>query len=283
MSENYPPPLTLDQLFDSPDEEFDWLVPGLLERGDRLILTGGEGKGKSTLLRQIGVQIASGIHPFTLEAIDPCRVVYIDLENSLRQTKRKLSWMFENSRVAPGENFRIANWPSGLNLMEPESRIPMIEVLNIYSPDLLIIGPMYKLAPSLEQEAVSKFLAEILDEWRTRYGFTLLMESHQPHQVVMRDERYRPERPFGSSLWLRWPEFGICLEDNGTLRHWRGQREEREWPERLRRGTLWPWVTDQRACAVCNNPLTEKQARYCSERCGGVARKQAQRARARLV
>src|SRR5690606_18474248 len=28
-----------------PDPEYDWLIPGLLERGDRVILTGQEGRG----------------------------------------------------------------------------------------------------------------------------------------------------------------------------------------------------------------------------------------------
>ncbi|MEU1152672.1 DnaB-like helicase N-terminal domain-containing protein, partial [Streptomyces sp. NPDC005918] len=39
----------------------DWVVPGLLERGDRLILTAGEGGGKSMLLRQIAVAVAAGV------------------------------------------------------------------------------------------------------------------------------------------------------------------------------------------------------------------------------
>jgi ATPase subunit of ABC transporter with duplicated ATPase domains len=63
--------LDLDAFLAEPDPEYDWLIPGLLERGDRVIVTGQEGKGKSTLLRQIGVQVAAGIHPFTLDDIVP--------------------------------------------------------------------------------------------------------------------------------------------------------------------------------------------------------------------
>ena len=40
------------------DVSYDWAIPGLLERGDRLILTGSEGGGKTTMLRQIAVMAA---------------------------------------------------------------------------------------------------------------------------------------------------------------------------------------------------------------------------------
>jgi hypothetical protein len=49
-------------------------------------------------------------------------------------------------------------------------------------------------------------------------------------------------RPYGASLWSRWPEFGIYLSPKGTLTHWRGQRDERAWPEALERSDPWPWA-----------------------------------------
>ncbi|HKY57613.1 MAG TPA: DnaB-like helicase N-terminal domain-containing protein, partial [Aeromicrobium sp.] len=47
--------ITLGELLSEEDETPDWLVPNLLERRDRLMLTGEEGLGKSYLLRQIVV------------------------------------------------------------------------------------------------------------------------------------------------------------------------------------------------------------------------------------
>lgn len=37
----------LDSFLDLSDDEYNWLVPGLLERGDRLMVTGEEGRGKA--------------------------------------------------------------------------------------------------------------------------------------------------------------------------------------------------------------------------------------------
>src|SRR5690606_41049990 len=81
---------TLRALLAAVDEPYAWVVPGLLERSDWLILTGSEGLGKSTLFRQMAVCAAAGINPFTAERHAPQRVLYIDVENSRRQAKRAL-------------------------------------------------------------------------------------------------------------------------------------------------------------------------------------------------
>src|SRR5690606_2357350 len=73
---------TLAEFLSGGDDPADWVIPGLLERGDRFILTGSEGLGKSVLFRQIAVGAAAGIHPFTQRRIDPNRVLYVDVENS---------------------------------------------------------------------------------------------------------------------------------------------------------------------------------------------------------
>ena len=53
------------------DPPSDWVIPGLLERGDRLIWTGFEGLGKSVVVRQLAVCAAAGVHPFTREPDRP--------------------------------------------------------------------------------------------------------------------------------------------------------------------------------------------------------------------
>lgn len=234
----------------------------------------------STLLRQIAVQTAMGIHPFTLEDMEPRRVLLIDLENPARQVRRKLMEVVRERPIRDGMLY-VARWPAGIDLTHPAEVEAMGAVLSATQPELLVIGPMYKLAQHLDKEDASAQLASILDQWRTIFNMALIMESHQPQQVVADGMRYRPERPFGSSLWLRWPEFGICLEDRGTLRHWRGPREERAWPDKLYRGDEWPWMVEALGCVWCGTPLKDTQEKYCSERCGNAARVSKHRARER--
>lgn len=230
----------LDAFLSEPEPDYEWLVPGVIERGDRAILTGGEGAGKSTLLRQIGVQCAAGIHPFTLRRIDPINVLVVDLENSRRQTKRQLRPL----RVAAGEAYpnkllNIIIHGGGVDLATAAGEIWLDERVRANKPDLLIIGPIYKMVGGdLTEEGPARAAAASLDLLRERYGIAMLIEAHSPHAT---NGGTRPTRPYGASLWMRWPEFGLHITDTGQLKHWRGDRDERDWPTALRRGGNWPW------------------------------------------
>src|SRR4029077_13907167 len=50
-----------------------WVIPACLRAQEVMAYTGSEGLGKSTFLRQIGVAVASGIHPFTALAVNMTR------------------------------------------------------------------------------------------------------------------------------------------------------------------------------------------------------------------
>ncbi|WP_233152672.1 AAA family ATPase, partial [Mycobacterium sp. NS-7484] len=50
-------------------DEHHWLIPGLLERMERIVLTGAEGGGKTVLCTQLATCMAAGMHPFTGEPL----------------------------------------------------------------------------------------------------------------------------------------------------------------------------------------------------------------------
>jgi replicative DNA helicase len=240
------------------DHDYDWLVSGLIERGDRFIFTGAEGYGKSTLLRQLAVQFAAGVHPWTAEYIPPISVLMIDLENSAAQTARKLRGLlteaqrlrqlsFGHPDVGSVDNLRINVHPQGLDLLTSRDRSWLTDRLRANRPvDLLVISPLYKLhAGSPTDEEPAAQVARFLDLLRERYGCALMIEAHSPHAD---DGRGRTVRPYGASLWMRWPEFGYGLRPTkddplvSDLVAWRGPRDgARDWPFTLRRGSHWPW------------------------------------------
>ena len=234
--------LELDAFLGAVPPDYDWLIPGLLERGDRVILTGPEGGGKSTILRQIGVQAASGVHPFDSKAmLRPLRVLLLDLENSSRQVHRALRplRLVAGDRYAGGMIVRVRG--EGIDLMSGDGAW-LESLVADAQPDLLITGPTYKLSTGdPTEEGPAKVVAAWLDKLRITYGCAVLLEAHPPHGANGRGQR-RPERPYGASLWLRWPEFGLYLSAEGDLRHWRGPRDERDWPAMLQRGGTWPWT-----------------------------------------
>jgi hypothetical protein len=106
----------------------------------------------------------------------------------------------------------------------------------------VLLGPTYKLASGdPTREEVAKAVADALDALRAEHQCALVIEAHTPYT---NNSGRREIRPYGASLWSRWPEFGIFLDRNGRLEHWRGPRDEREWPSRLRRAEPWPWALD---------------------------------------
>lgn len=281
----------LNEFLTQDEPEYDWLVPGLLERGDRLIITGNEGKGKSTLLRQMGIQIALGIDPFTLEKIPSKRVWYVDLENPGRQLRRKLKDIVSENVLEEESNFKLSTWPTGINLRGDKDRHNFTDLIKEVWPELLIIGPMYKMwEGNLEAEEQSKALAMYLDTLRDVIGCTILIETHQPHATITNSGKSRrPERPFGSSLWVRWPEFGMCLFDDGSLVPFRGARDERAWPKKLAKyGDTWPWELPDElslitSCLKCGGEIPEGNSKYCSEKCGRAHRTAMSRAKAKAT
>jgi hypothetical protein len=237
---------TLADLLASKDQDYDWLIPGLIERGDRFMLTGAEGGGKSTLLRQIGVAVGAGLHPFTSLPIGPLRVLLVDCENSRRQITREFHRVLAVGALAGGRKERatqsvfVACRSEGLvldGIHDLDGDRAWLELtIEAAQPELVILGPLYKLiGGDPTEEPPSRELAKFIDSLRGSYGFAVMLEAHTPHTQ---------KRPYGWSGWKRWPEFGLHLDPGGEVSRWRGDREERHWPEQMRRGnrTEWPWV-----------------------------------------
>jgi hypothetical protein len=261
-----PHPVELDAFLSGDDPAYDWVIPGLLERGDRVILTGGEGQGKSTLLRQIAVQAASGIHPFGGAEFPPLRVLLLDMENTYRQLRRE----FRGLRLAAGSRYGgglFIEICSGLNLGDRQDGDRLLDIVKNRDPDILVTGPSYKMvAGPPTEEGPAAIVAAYLDRIRHDHGCAIVLEAHTPHAS---NGGRRPKRPYGASLWLRWPEFGVFLGAKGELDHWRGQRDEREWPDALQRGGDWPftmmsdtyealWLRIVSACDDAGKKLSER-------------------------
>lgn len=242
---------TLGEFLTTEDEPFDWVLPDLLERGDRLVLTGHEGGGKSVLLRQLAVTAAAGIHPFTWQPIRPVRVLIVDCENGvpkLRRAFKELAGQARRYGSDPKTNLWVEARPAGLDLAKPEDETWLVRHVAGLQPDLLVIGPAYRLhVGNPNDEEVVRCVARVLDRCRAASNCALVLEAHAGHGM---DGAHRQVRPTGSSLWLRWPEFGYGLRPaaNYDPDHrvmdvvaWRGDRESRDWPKQLAAGGTWPW------------------------------------------
>ncbi len=251
---------TLRSVLDGPDD-YDWLIPNLLERMDRVVITGGEGSGKSYWIQQIALLAAAGIHPTTFAPIDPVRVLVVDAENSAKQWRRRIRPLAVKAALRglcdPADTMHLATVPR-LNVTDDRDLGALHRLMDEHNPDLLVIGPLYRLIPrAIQSDDDAAPVIAALDGLRAR-GCALVMEAHAGHARDGAGDR--DLRPRGSSALMGWPEFGFGLrllpaeDDDGQVRaavvRWRGDRDERAWPATLRRGGAWPWVDDNPAATA---------------------------------
>lgn len=234
-----------------------WIIPGMLRRGWRCLIVAEEGLGKSMMLRQIATAVAHGVHPFSNALIEPKRTMIVDLENPpdiINATMRRIDgWVRHRSVDYDPERWSFWEEPGGIDLRSRRDQHQLRARILDARPDVVCLGPLYKAYRATAKETDEIAAGEVmrfLDELRTdpTHGFSLLLEHHAPKAQGGK----RDILPYGSSLWARWPEFGIKMlpaqdarPDSVTLGRWRRDRvQDLWWPDRIDRGALSepPWV-----------------------------------------
>lgn len=237
---------------ESTDDSYDWVIDDLIERTERVIVVAAEGVGKTMLARQIAILSGCGVHPFTYQRMKQIRTLTVDLENPeriIRRTSRNIYNAAVSRGYTNSPTAELLIKPSGFDLMKPEDRQSLEKAIEDAKPELLVMGPLYKAfvdPGGRTAEAVAIEVAKYLDYVRDTYKCALWLEHHAPLGESMTN---RQLRPFGSAVWSRWPEFGISLTPDisaGTaytydVKHFRGARDDRPWPTRIRRGKLFPF------------------------------------------
>jgi replicative DNA helicase len=213
------------------------------------MVTAGEGKGKSLLLLQTAVMIASGLHPFRATEIDPARVLVLDFENDPEEVQDRLRQLAAVAGDLDGFSLEVR--PQGVDLRRPADRRWVEAKVAAARPALLIVGPVYNmLEPDDRMRSDSAeaalVVARFLSQIRVRYDCAVILEAHAPHG----DKGDRAGfRPFGSTVWMRWVNVGLGLasKDSGDreefqLISWKQSRSKgRDWPRWLTRSTVTPW------------------------------------------
>jgi len=242
---------TIDGFLDRPvSERPKWVIPGLMRVGWRVMVVAQEGIGKTVLLRQLGIAAAQGIHPLRFTPMEPCRTLIVDLENPddsildvcnpIRTQVCSVTDDYDPDRAW------LWHRPGGVNLRSRRDRSELEAVIAHVRPTLVCLGPIYKsyrVETRESDEQASSEVMSVFDDLRTRYGFGLILEHHAPKG----SGGTRDLMPYGSSLWLRWPEIGLKLESKlegnqvMDVGRWRGDRLDNDWPSVIERSTPWPW------------------------------------------
>lgn len=234
------------------DDSYEWVIPGVLEKQERVIVVAAEGVGKTMLARQVALCCAGGLNPFNLSKMPPIRTLTVDLENPeriIRRTSSNIMGAVKRFGHTDKVQAEILIKPSGLDLLKNADRAVLEQAIEKSRPQLLVMGPLYKsfIDPGgRTSESIAIEVAKYLDGIRDVYGCALWLEHHAPLGSSMGS---RDLRPFGSAVWSRWPEFGLSLTPDPTatdgyvynVSHFRGARDKRAFPTRMRRGKTFPF------------------------------------------
>lgn len=248
---------TVDEFLDQPSQQDrPWTVPGLFRPGWRAIVIATEGGSKSTMLSQIAVASAQGIHPFQFSKIPPIRTLMVDLENPddrLLQGLKPLRYKSQGTDYDESRAWLLSR-PGGMDLRSAKGRRDLERAIAHSRPDLVCIGPLYKcyrLSGRDSYEMVAAEVASVFDDLRSRYDFAMLIEHHAPKKAS--GAKTRDLDPYGSAMWSWWPEFGFKLvphsessqdkkkPENLEIQRFRIDRVKAAWPERFDRGAQGQW------------------------------------------
>jgi hypothetical protein len=251
-------------------EPVPFVVPGTLPEGCTMLLTGEEGRGKSTLVRWQAECYAAGIHPWKAERYEGGTALLIDAENPrplLRERLRELSafleYYFPGAAERISDRLIVESQPAGFDLSSEAWADYLERIIDERRPQLVLGGPLYKL--SGEQPKSEEFflaISSVLDRLKSRYGFSLMIEAHCRQE----NGNGRPEWPYGNSGWRRWPDIGYYLSNSGRLTDWRGNRygDAAKWPVQLMKvpgsNVAWSAIFGQQASGAMATDLASKVA-----------------------
>lgn len=211
----------------------------------------------STLLRQIAVQVAAGIHPFALTEAEPKRVLVIDAENEPGQTRQ--SWTdlvglaaYHGHPIERDQLIVLEEWDTEIDLADKAWHEWLHERIHGYQPDLVILGPLTNLVGrDLKDDEPVRRLKSAINTGRTICDSAFIMEHHAPHRNP--SDKKRSLRPYGSSMFLKWPDYGYGMSPDADREgHYQWERTRwprvrtRNWPDTLRWGkpntSEWCWM-----------------------------------------
>jgi hypothetical protein len=175
--------MTIEELNILQIPKIDWLVEPIIERFGFCLIGAQKGVGKSLLVSQLALYAASGASPFLIDDLkiaNPLKVLLIQQEVSLPGMKDRLFKM-QREKVFDlgGRFFQKTTTGAWWNLTDEADYKKLIQLIEKYKPDILILDPLYTFYPKeLNTSGDISPMMKILSDLKSNFGLGLVVVHH---------------------------------------------------------------------------------------------------------
>ena len=181
VDDDLPEIVAFSDMIDNPPEEVPELIHGILHVGCKMIITADSKAGKSCMAENLAICIAEGKPWMKRFQCEKGRVLYIDLELSLRAIYDRARLIRKElevtSKIPNLEFFPLRGYAESLETLLPK----IVRRARSKNYSAIVIDPLYKIQSGDENsaEALSKF-CNALDRLARETGAALIITHHHP-------------------------------------------------------------------------------------------------------
>jgi RecA-family ATPase len=189
---------SLDEFLSLESEEIEYLIPGLLPRGETVLLAAMPKTGKTLLATDAAFAIATGECNFLGEKVKQGKVLLVSVDESPQSTRAKLL----KRGFRRGDQLQImSKWSIG-QLNELEAK------LEDFRPDLVVVDSLKRITLGAEISENSAEFGDLvyrLKELTGKYGAACVLVHHVSKNAdAMGLERVRGSTAIAGAVWGTW-------------------------------------------------------------------------------
>lgn len=190
----------------------EWVLPGWLEVGSRLLLAADEGVGKTLCVAQVSVRLAAGLPVVPGgEPAGPLRVLVVDTELNERTVRRRLRPMAQHAGLGAGQLLYVLA-PAGIDVLREDECAELRAIVGRFRPQVMVLDSLYRaFNGDPDDPRVGGQVQRVLDAMRASTRAALIIVCHYRKRANDGRQRRSLDDIAGSRVWKAWPETVLDL------------------------------------------------------------------------
>lgn len=175
------------------EQEPDWLLNGLIEKGDQWIVCGAPKCGKSLLASELALAVASGGKFLNWENTKPARVLYMDFELKERLFWKRFFTMVDSCNISEQEIeprfFRCGDFQT-TDVLNSDEAQKMKDIVNEIKPDFIVWDVLARMHNATENDNAE--MGRVMRAIRLISGSAAHVVVHHARKAGYETDGYNP-------------------------------------------------------------------------------------------